>query len=69
MANRESPISKMILKGADAEASTADAAVRSCHVPVQHPSFKGTSAKEGSPLEEVATADPVFIGSPQSSTT
>src|SRR5215831_6815368 len=47
----------------------AELELRGCHVPVQRPSLRETMVKGGSPLEKVATTDPLPSGLPQSSTT
>src|SRR5258708_120435 len=50
-------------------ATWADEELRGCHVPVQRPSLRETMVRGGSPLEKVATTDPLPSGLPQSSTT
>src|SRR5215510_15525858 len=62
----------MLVPGASAErviVTWAEAEPRGCHVPVQRPSLRETMASGGSPLEKVATTDPLPNGLPQSSTT
>src|SRR5262245_40528084 len=45
--------------------TAADAEFRACQVPLQRPSPSRANANGGSPLENVATTEPLLIGAPQ----